>query len=55
MSQIFFITGLNPQFIQTGFFVVKNVGIRFPKIVNIYMEAQESPNDKLSSKLTCKN
>ena len=55
MSQILFITGLNPYFIQTGFFVAKNVGIRFPNIVNIHMEAQESPNDKLSSKLTYKN
>ena len=41
-----FITGLNPQFIKTGFFVVKNVGTLFQSILSIPMEEQESQNLK---------
>ncbi len=54
ISQIKFITELNPTFIRTGFFVVKNVGILFQKIVNIHMVVQENQKDRLSRKLTCK-
>ena len=42
IREILFTIELNPQFIQTGFFVVKNVGILFQNIVNINMEEQES-------------
>ena len=41
-----FIIGLNLQFIKTGFFVVKNVGILFQNIQNIPMGGQESQNLK---------
>ena len=51
MSQIKFITELNPKFIQNGFFVVENVGMLFQNIVNIPMVARESQKIKLSSKL----
>ena len=53
ISQISFITGLNPEFIRTGFFVVKDVGILFLNIMTILMVGQESQTDKLSSKLNC--
>ncbi len=46
MSQISFITGSNPNFIRIGFFVVKNVGILFLKIMAIPMVVQESQIDK---------
>ena len=46
ISQVNFITGLNPKFIRNGFFVVKNVGKLFLSIMIIPMVAQESPNDK---------
>ena len=46
ISQISFITGLNPEFIRTGFFVVKNVGILFLNIMTILMAEQESQHDK---------
>ena len=45
-SQITFITGLNPKFIRTGFFVVKNVGILFLSIMTIPMVGQESQINK---------
>ena len=51
ISQIKFITELNPKFIQNGFFVVENVGMLFQNIVNIPMVARESQKIKLSSKL----
>lgn len=54
-SKIKFITGLNPKFIRTGFFVVENVGILFLQIVGIPMVEQESQNDNLSKELKCKN
>ena len=50
ISQINFITGLNPKFIRTGFFVVKNVGILLQIIMDIPMEAQESQINKSSGK-----
>ena len=46
ISQISFITGLNPEFIRTGFFVVKNVGILFLNIMTILMVEQENQPDK---------
>ena len=46
ISQINFITGLNPKFIKTGFFVVKNVGILFLNIMTTPMVVQESQIDK---------
>ena len=46
MSQIRFITGLNPKFIRTGFSVVRNVGILFLNIMTIPMVGQESQIDK---------
>ena len=49
-----FITGLNPNFILNGFFVVENVGILFLLIMIIPMAVQESPNDKLSINLLTK-
>ena len=55
ISKIKFITGLNPKYIRTGFFVVKNVGILFLLILNIPMVEQESQNDNLFKELTCKN
>ena len=55
ISKIKFITGLNPKFIKTGFFVVENVGILFLQIVGIPMVEQESQNDKKFSKLNGKN
>ena len=42
ISKIQFITGLNPKFIRTGFFVVKNVGILFLNKMDIPMAEQES-------------
>ena len=54
ISKIQFIKELNPSFIQTSFFVVKNVGLLFQNKVNIPMVAQEIQNNKLSSKLSCK-
>ena len=45
ISQINFITGLNPEFIRTGFFVVKDVGILFLNIMTILMVGQESQNE----------
>ena len=45
ISKIKFITGLNPKFIRTGFFVVKNVGILFLHRVSIPMVVQESQNE----------
>ena len=53
-SQVSSTTGLNPKFIRTGFFVVKNVGSLFLNIMIIPMEAQESQNNKFSLKLICK-
>ena len=55
ISKIKFISGLNPKYIRTGFFVVKNVGILFLLILNIPMVEQESQNDNLFKELTCKN
>ena len=46
MRQINFITELNPQFIRTGFFAVKNVGILFLNKIFIPMVEQENQNDK---------
>ena len=46
ISQEHFITGSNPKFIKNGFFVVKNVGILFLKIMTIPMVGQESQIDK---------
>ncbi len=37
VRQIKCFTGLNPQFIQTGFFVAKNVGKIFQNKLNILM------------------
>ena len=54
ISQIRFITGLNPEFIRTGFFVAKDVGILYLNIMTILMVGQESQTDKLSRKLYCK-
>ena len=51
ISQIKFITELNPKFIQNGCFAVENVGMLFQNIVNIPMVARESQKIKLSSKL----
>ena len=42
ISQIKFISESNRKFIRNGYFVVKNVGISFQKIVNIRMVEQES-------------
>ena len=55
ISQIKFITELNPQFIKTGFFLVKNVGVLFLNNIIIPTVAQESQNNKLPFKLICKN
>ena len=46
INQVKFITGLNQQFINTGFFVVKNVGILFQNIMDIPMEGQEKQINK---------
>ena len=46
LCQIEFSTGLGPKFIQTGFFVVKNVGISFLSIVIMPMAVPESQNYK---------
>ena len=46
ISQIKFISESNPKFIRNGYFVVKNVGISFQKIVNIHMVEQESQEYK---------
>ena len=54
ISQEYFITGSNPKFIKNGFFVVKNVGILFLKIMTIPMVGQESQIDKESSEFNCK-
>ena len=54
ISQISFITGLNPEFIRTGFFVVKDVGILFLNIMTILMVGQESPNNKFPYKIIWK-
>ena len=54
ISQISFITGLNPEFIRTGFFVVKDVGILFLNIMTILIVGQESQTDKLSRNLIAK-
>ena len=45
ISQIKLITELNQLFINTGFFVVKNVGIKFLNIKIIPMVALESQNN----------
>ena len=45
LSQIKLITELNPQFIMIGFFVVKNVGIKFLNIKIIPMVALDSQNN----------
>ena len=50
ISQIKFIWGLNPQFIQNGFFVVKNVGILFQNILIILMVEQENLEQKIMKK-----
>ena len=42
MSQGNFITELNPKYIRTGFFVVKNVGKLFLNTKIILMVEQES-------------
>ena len=55
ISQIKFITELNPLFIKTGFFVVKNVGMLFLNIIIIPTVAQENLNNKFSCKIICKN
>ena len=47
ISQIRFITGLNPIFIKTGFFVVKNVGILFLDMIIIPMVVQERLTEKM--------
>ena len=49
ISQIIFITGLNPKFIKTGFFVVKNVGILFLDMIIIPMVVQERLTEKMKS------
>ena len=49
ISQISFITGLNPKFIKTGFFVVKNVGILFLDMIIIPMVVQERLTEKMKS------
>ena len=54
ISQISFITGSNPEFIRTGFFVVKHVGILFLNIMTTLMVGQESQTDKKSSNLNAK-
>ena len=54
ISQVHFITGSNPKFIRNGFFVVKNVGILFLKIITIPMVGQESQIDKESIELYCR-
>ena len=54
ISQINFISGSNPKFIRTGFFVVKNVGISFLNIIIIPMVVQESQIDKKSSDINFK-
>ena len=46
ISQISFITGSNPEFTRTGFFVVKHVGILFLNIMTTLMVGQESQTDK---------
>ena len=46
ISEINFITELNPLLIGTGFFAVKNVGILFLNKMVIPMAEQESQNDK---------
>jgi len=54
ISQIKFITELNQLIIETGFFVVKNVGLKFLNKVIIPTVEQESPNKKYESTLTNK-
>ena len=54
ISQISFITGLNPEFIRTGFFVVKDVGILFLNIMTILMVGQESQTDNYPANLIAK-
>ena len=51
ISQIKFITELNPLFIKTGFFVVKNVGILFLNIIIIPTVVHENQNSEFSCKL----
>ena len=46
ISQISFITGLNPEFIRTGFFVAKDVGILFLNIMTTAMVERESQINK---------
>ncbi len=45
ISEMKFITELNPKFILTGFFLVKNVGPLFLNIMVIPMVVLESQND----------
>jgi hypothetical protein len=54
ISKIKYITELNQQFIKTGFFVVKNVGMQFLNIIIIPTVAQESPNNDFNRKLIYK-
>ena len=55
ISQIKYISGLNPLFIATGLFVVKNVGILFLNKVLIPMEEQESQNYNEANKFAKNN
>jgi len=55
INQIKYITGLNPLFIPTGLYVVKNVGILFLNKVLIPMEEQESQNYNSASKFAKNN
>ena len=47
ISQVSFITGLNPKFIKTGFFVVKDAGILFLDMIIIPMVVQERLTEKM--------
>ena len=55
ISQIKFITELNPQFIKIGFFVVKNVGMKFPNKIIIPTVAQESQDYKFTENKLAKS
>ena len=52
ISKIKSITELNPKFILTGFFVVKNVGIKFLSIKNIPMVGLENQNKEFFNEPT---
>ena len=54
ISQIKFITELNPYFIKSGFFVAKNVGMEFLNRTIIPTVAQDSQNNKFPCKLIWK-